>query len=73
MKGVDREPYEFEHPGLEFYVTKAGSRLGVRIGVPGPKRGELLYVGGPATEPFPLGWEVIARDWLSRNEAKVKR
>jgi hypothetical protein len=69
---VDREPYAFEHPGLEFSVTTAG-RLLVRIGVVRPSSGGPLYTGNWATEPFPLGWELVAKGWLARNDVKVRR
>jgi hypothetical protein len=69
---VDREPYVFEHPGLEFFFTRGG-RLGVRIGVRRPERGAALYVENWAGVGFPQGWEVVARAWLAKNDAGVKR
>jgi hypothetical protein len=71
MTRVDREPYVFVHPGLEFSVTDGG-RLVVRIGVANAKRGAPLYIGNWATEHFPIGWELVAKAWLLKNDRAVK-
>lgn len=62
MIRVDREPYTFEHPGLEFFMLRG--RLAVRIG----RRGTAAPIATfYASEPFPVGWELVARAWLARN------
>jgi len=71
MTRVDREPYVFEHPGLEFFLTSRG-RLGVRIGVLHPTSRGPLFIGNWASEPFPIGWELVAKAWLAR-DARVRR